>query len=984
LPTSTGSGPSDNLIQSGNRPYPVEKTMSSAKKGLVFKPSFYNKTDDNPTVWDTIEWEKRESTITSADGKIVFEMKDVEVPATWSQLATNIVASKYFRKAGVPNDRGHEYSVKQLIFRVVDTITDYGKSAGYFASDEDGCNFKNDLQWLLLHQYCAFNSPVWFNIGLHHKYNIKGNGENYAWDGKDGYLKIKNQYHRPQASACFIQSVDDDLNSIFELTKNEANLFKYGSGTGSNMSKLRGRNEKLSGGGQSSGLLSFLKVLDSAAGAIKSGGTTRRAAVMRCLDIDHPEIIDFIDWKVKEEQKAIALIAQGYSSDFNGEAYATITGQNSNNSVRLTDEFMKAVENDKEWETINRTDGKVYKSYKARWMFQKICKATWSCADPGIQYDSTINDWHTCANTAPIRSSNPCSEFMFIDDSACNLASLNLVNFFQNNKFNTDLFKKACRLLLVAQDILVDFASYPTRKITKNSHEFRPLGLGYANLGTLVMMHGFPYDSSGGRAISGLVTSIMTGHAYEVSSEIADQLGTFKRYPENQDVMLKVMQKHADSLSMDVYHAKDNEAATSLIKEAKGCWDNVLQKGKKSGFRNSQVTVLAPTGTIGLLMDCATTGVEPAFSLVMWKKLAGGGVIPIVNQSVPHVLKELDYSNQQIESITEHIKKNSTIEGAEDIKDEHLEIFDCAMAGGNGKRAIDPLGHVRMMAAIQPFISGAISKTVNMPHDCSAEDIYNVYLDSWRLGLKAIAIYRDGSKGSQPLTTAPDKEDAENLETINFLKKEIHKLEKKYEEKFEKKIPDWGQSKRLPDERLGRTWEFKVSGTKVFLRSGENPDGSLGEIFIDLGYKEGSTVRALMNQFAIAISFSLQHGVPLEKLVERFSFTKFEPHGYVDGHPYLKNATSLIDAIFRILGYTYLGRTDFFQITPPTSPAEKSGSASTIDKSSPAGTSSSDNKSNTPVATNDHMPCGECGGIEFMRTGTCYVCITCGASQGCS
>ncbi|MCG8334569.1 MAG: vitamin B12-dependent ribonucleotide reductase [Proteobacteria bacterium] len=958
--------------------------MSSRKKGLTFKASFFEKSDETPTVWDTIEWESRESSITSADGSVIFEMNDIEVPKPWSQLATNIAASKYFRKAGVPNERGHEYSVKQLIFRVADTIADYGKNAGYFASDDDACNFKNDLQWLLLHQYSAFNSPVWFNIGLHHKYKIKGNGENYAWDGKESYVKIKNQYQRPQASACFIQSVEDDLNSIFELAKNEANLFKYGSGTGSNMSNLRGNNERLSGGGKSSGLLSFLKVLDSAAGAIKSGGTTRRAAVMRCLDADHPEIVDFIDWKVKEEKKALSLVAQGYESDFNGEAYATISGQNSNNSVRLSDEFMKAVEDDKDWETINRTNGKVDKTFKARWLFQKISKAAWSCADPGIQYDSIINDWHTCSNTAPIRSSNPCSEYMFLDDSACNLSSLNLIKFFKDNQFDAESFKRACRIMLVAQDILVDFASYPTKKIAVNSHEYRPLGLGYANLGTLIMMFGHPYDSADGRAISGLVTAIMTGHAYEVSAEMASLVGAFKGYKKNEDAMLRVMKKHADSVEKDTYNIKNNSISSSLLKEARNCWKGVLEKGEKFGFRNSQVTVLAPTGTIGLLMDCATTGVEPAFSLVMWKKLAGGGVIPMVNQSVPHVLSQLGYTDSQIDSITEHIKSASTIEGAQEVKKEHLAIFDCAMPGGDGKRSIDPMGHVKMMAAIQPFISGAISKTVNIPHECTAEDIYNIYIESWRLGLKAIAIYRDGSKGSQPLTTAPDKEDSENFETINFLKKEIEKLESKYAEKVDKKILDWGQSKRLPDERSGKTWEFKIGGTKVFLRSGENPDGTLGEIFVDLGYKEGSTVRALMNQFAIAISFSLQHGVPLEKLVERFSFTKFEPHGYVEGHPYLKSATSLIDAIFRILGYTYLGRTDFFQITPPEVAPPREAS----NPSNPASVSSNpghvEENGHTPVATSDHMPCGECGGIEFMRTGTCYVCITCGASQGCS
>ena len=835
-----------------------------------------------------------------------------------------------------------------------------------------------------MHQHGAFNSPVWFNIGLYHKYKIKGNGENFAWDGKNNYLKISNQYKRPQGSACFIQSVEDDLNSIFNLAKSEANLFKYGSGTGSNMSRLRGANEKLGGGGYSSGLISFLKVLDSAAGAIKSGGTTRRAAVMRCLDADHPEIVDFIDWKVKEEQKALALISQGYSSDFNGEAYATITGQNSNNAIRLTDKFMYAVENDQNWETINRTTSDVHKTYKARWLFQKICKAAWTCADPGIQYDSTINNWHTCANSGPIRSSNPCSEFMFIDDSACNLSSLNLAEFYENNEFAIERFKKACRIFLVAQDILVDFSSYPTKKITQNSHEFRPLGLGFANLGTLLMMAGYPYDSAEGRSMAGLISAVMTGHAYEVSTEMATNIGTFDRYDENKEIMIRVLKKHLNELDQDIYKIKDNPGIEKLTKASKQCWKNVIKEGSKNGFRNAQVSVLAPTGTIGLLMDCATTGVEPAFSLVMWKKLAGGGVIPIVNHSVPLVLKKLGYNTTQIDSITKHIKKQSTIEGSKDVREEHLAIFDCAMPGGDGKRSIEAMGHVKMMAAVQPFISGAISKTVNISKECTAEDIYHIFMESWRQGLKAITIYRDGSKGSQPLTTAPDQEDKKSLETINYLKKEIEKLQKDFEEKIDKKVPDWGQSKHLPDERLGRTWEFRVAGTKIFLRSGENPDGSLGEIFVDLGYKEGSTVRALMNQFAIAISFSLQHGVALEKLVERFSFTKFEPHGYVEGHPYLKNATSLIDAIFRILGYTYLGRTDFFQVKPPNNGKEENQVSTQNVSSIPQREESATEYEHTPVATTDHMPCGECGGIEFMRTGTCFVCLTCGASQGCS
>ena len=955
--------------------------MTSRKSGLKFSTSFYKQSKSEPTVWDSIEWEKRNASITTAEGETIFEMKDIDVPKQWSQLATNIVASKYFRKAGIPGKKGHESSVKELVLRITDSITDFGQKHGYFASDEDAENFKTDLQWLLLHQYGAFNSPVWFNVGVFHQYGISGSGSNYAWNGKEGFDRVGNQYERPQGSACFIQSVDDDLESIFKLATNEANLFKYGSGTGSNMSLLRGANEKLSGGGQSSGLLSFLKVLDSAAGAIKSGGTTRRAAVMRCLDADHPEIIDFIEWKVKEEAKAQALIAQGYSSDFNSEAYGTVSGQNSNNSVRLTDDFLRAVENNEEWQTINRTTGEVCETHKAREIYQKICEATWSCADPGIQYDTIINDWHTCANSAPIRASNPCSEFMFVDDSACNLSSLNLEKFQKNGTFDVAQFKKACRVFLVAQDILVDFSSYPTENICRNSHEFRPLGLGYANLGTLLMLNGSPYDSSRGRAIAGLVTAIMTGHAYEVSSEMARKIGPFKRFAENKPVMCGVIKKHRDSLTHDFYSIKSDKLIGSLAKEAGKCWENALEQGEKSGFRNSQVTVLAPTGTIGLLMDCATTGVEPAFSLVMWKKLAGGGVIPMVNQSVPKVLNSLEYSESQITAITQYIETNSTIEGCEEVNKEHLGIFDCAMPSGKGQRLIAPMGHVKMMAAIQPFISGAISKTVNMPNESSVDDISNVYFESWKLGLKAIAIYRDGSKGSQPLSTAPSKEEQTNLETINYLKEEIEKLQTFYDQKQHKnKALDWGSSKHLPGERGGRTWKFKLAGTKVFLRSGEYPDGSLGEIFVDLGYKEGSTVRALMNQFAMSISYSLQHGLPLEKLVELFSFTKFEPHGHVAGHPYMKSATSLIDAIFRILGYQYLGRTDFFQITPPAIEDVEEKAAS-------AGTSSNPVKSNPgnrPVTTNDHIPCGECGGIEFLRTGTCYVCITCGASQGCS
>ncbi|MDH5560007.1 MAG: vitamin B12-dependent ribonucleotide reductase [Deltaproteobacteria bacterium] len=953
--------------------------MSVKNKGLKFKSVFYKKTLQEPTVWDTVAWEKRDSLISASDDKVIFEMKDVEVPKVWSQLATDIVASKYFRKAGVPNERGHEYKLKDLIHRIAHTLAHQGYKMGYFESEADRENYEMDLKWLLLHQYGAFNSPVWFNLGLFHQYDIKSSGENFAWDYKSSFKLVENQFERPQGSACFIQSVDDDLSNIFELVKNEAKLFKYGSGTGANMSKLRGANEKLSGGGKSSGLLSFLKVLDSAAGAIKSGGTTRRAAVMRCLDLDHPEIVEFVDWKVKEEAKAKALISQGYSSDFNGEAYGTVSGQNSNNSVRITDEFMRAVENDEDWNTTNRTTGEISQTIKARWLYQKICYAAWECADPGVQFDTTINDWHTCPNTAPIRASNPCSEFMFIDDSACNLASLNLAKFYKQGRFDVEQFKMACRVFLVAQDILVDFSSYPTKKITKNSHENRPLGLGYANLGTLLMMTANPYDSEMGRAISGMITAILTGCAYEISSELAGAKGTFKDFKKNKTPMMRIINKHQEALGQEMYQCLKGSQYEYLADDAKKCWGRVLEKGEIFGFRNAQVSVLAPTGTIGLLMDCATTGVEPAFSLVMWKKLAGGGVIPMVNHSVPMVLNQLGYTKEQIVAISDHITKKSTIEGASDLKPEHLAIFDCAMASGDGIRYISPMGHILMMAAVQPFISGAISKTINVPMESTVEDIEKAFLTSWKLGLKAITIYRDGSKSSQPLNTAPSKEEEANKETIDYLKQEIERLQQHYQNRKDKKLLDWGSTKKLPDFRDGKTWEFKVQGTKVFLRSGENPDGSLGEIFVDLGYKEGSTVRALMNQFAISISFSLQHGVPLEKLVERFSFTKFEPHGRVEGHPYLKNATSLVDAIFRVLGHQYLGRVDFLQIKPTSLDEDVEATEENVAVAQPPVLNNPG-----PVATSDHIPCGDCGSIEFLRTGTCFVCITCGASQGCS
>ncbi len=942
----------------------------------------------NTSVWDTVEWEIRDATIKDHTGQVFFSLEEVEVPKNFSQLATEIIASKYFRRRGVPNDRGCEYSAKQVIYRIAHTLANAGYKQGHFTTMESKVAFENDLIWLLLHQYGAFNSPVWFNVGLYDEYNAYGTGANYAYNKQSNdYELVGNQYERPQSSACFIQSIDDSLQGIFNLLKKEASLFKYGSGTGSNMSRLRSAQEELTGGGKSSGLLSFLKVFDSAAGAIKSGGTTRRAAVMRCLDIDHPEVLDFIQWKEKEEEKVRGLISLGYSSDFDGEAYGTVSGQNSNNSIRLTDEFMHAVLRDEDWHTTARTTGEIIDTYKARELFNEICEAAWKCADPGVQFDTTINRWHTCLNTDRIYASNPCSEYMFLDDTACNLASINLAPFYESGSFNVEAFDQACRTFYLALEIIVDFASYPSKQIAKNTHTYRTVGLGYANLGSLLMYLGVAYDSEEGRAISGLITAVMTGAAYEMSSDVAAELGAFEGYAENKNIMQRVIKQHADSLSLPSY-AYSNNVTEILRKQATQVWENVLAKGAEQGFRNAQTTVLAPTGTIGLLMDCATTGVEPPFSLVMWKKLVGGGVIPMVNQATEEALKNLGYEKSQIQEIADYIQENLTIEGSS-VKEEHLPLFDCAVAGGSGVRFIDPMGHVKMMAAVQPFITGAISKTVNLPSYATVQDVSDVFMESWKQGVKAITIYRDSSKASQPLNTTLDEDETgtiqESQELINRLKKENEELKAKLATvSINEDTTDitsglqWGQAMPLASERRGITWEFSVGGTKVFLRTGEDSNGNLREIFIDLGYKEGSTTRALMNQFAISVSFSLQRGVPLATLVDKFSFTKFEPHGMVRGHAYLKMATSLVDAIFRILGHAYLGRVDFLQVLPEEASTKSNteGQFRIESVDSP--------KKTAPQNNIIHAPCGECGGIDFMRTGTCAVCLTCGTSQGCS
>ncbi len=929
--------------------------------------------------FDEVLWEKRSSVISEPDGTVVFEMRDIEVPKKWSQLATDIIVSKYFRKAGVPGT-GHETSVRQVIYRVAHTLRTAGEEDGYFTTVEDADIFEAELTHLLLTQKGAFNSPVWFNCGLHHEYGIEGSGGNWSWNAQSGRIEeTTNAYSSPQCSACFIQSVDDDLMSIFDLAKNEARLFKYGSGTGTNFSKIRGRQEKLSGGGTSSGLMSFLEVLDKGAGATKSGGTTRRAAKMVCLDIDHPEVVDFINWKVREERKAGILIHQGgFDANFNGEAYHTVSGQNSNNSIRVNDDFMNAVGRGDPWQTTFRTTGKVCETYEARWLMRQIAEAAWHCADPGVQYDTTFNDWHTCANTGRINATNPCSEYAFLDDTACNLASLNLMKFIdEQGNFRVEDFRHAVRIFITAMEILVDFASYPNRVIAQNSHDYRPLGLGYANLGTMLMTSGIPYDSPKGRAIAAAITAIMTGHAYRVSSEIAGVVGPFPGFEKNRNSMLKVMNKHRDA----AYQIDARLCPSDLLRAAQEDWDQVISLGEKSGYRNAQASVLAPTGTIGLLMDCDTTGVEPEFSLVKWKKLAGGGHFKIINQSIPQALQHRGYASEDVKKIQEYILEKGTIEGAPLLKEEHLPVFDCANRCGDGVRFIDPMGHIRMMAATQPFISGAISKTVNLPNEVTVEDIEKIYVEGWKLGLKAIALYRDGSKHSQPLSAGNNKKADSDKEVAEV---EVQKSEFR------------GTRSELPVKRHGFTVECSVRGHKIFLRTGEYEDGKLGEIFIDM-YKEGAAYRSLLNCFAIAISIGLQYGVPLEKFVNSFTFTRFEPQGVTD-HPNIKFCTSILDFIFRVLGMEYLGRTDFVHLAPATLaetdqtvPAATSvGAAAAADFSSQPrrGTSHDVSPSNAMTQSlaelmGDAPLCDLCGHVT-IRNGTCYKCINCGNSMGCS
>ncbi|MCB1007284.1 MAG: vitamin B12-dependent ribonucleotide reductase [Acidobacteria bacterium] len=887
--------------------------------------------------FDALEWEQRDAVIGNEKGDKVFEQKGVEMPKRWSQTATNVVVSKYFRgHLGTP---GRERSVKQLIGRVVDSMTEWGRRGGYFASEDDARVFQAELKYILVNQLACFNSPVWFNVGIEEK---------------------------PQCSACFINSVEDTMQSILQLARTEGMLFKYGSGTGSNLSSLRSSRERLAGGGTASGPVSFMKGFDAFAGVIKSGGKTRRAAKMVILNVDHPDIVDFVRCKEIEERKAWALIEAGYEGGFNipGGAYDSIAYQNANHSVRVTDDFMQAVVEDGEWSTRAVTDGRPMATFSARELMHMIAESTWVCGDPGMQYDTTINDWHTCATTARINASNPCSEYMFLDDTACNLASLNLMKFYDPERgFDVESFRRACEVVISAQEIIVDAASYPTPAIARNSHEYRPLGLGYANLGALLMARGVPYDSEAGRDYAAAITALMSGSAYAQSARISGEMGPFGGYETNREPMLRVMRKHRDAVKkIDPAHVP-----LDLLQAAKQSWDEVVDLGEKNGLRNSQISVLAPTGTIAFMMDCDTTGVEPDIALVKYKKLVGGGLIKIVNNTVPLALKRLGYEKEEIRAIVEHIDENDTIEGAPHLKAEHLPVFDCAFKPAQGTRSIHYSGHLRMLAAVQPFISGAISKTINMPEESTVEEIEQAYVEGWKLGLKAVAIYRDGCKRSQPLSTKREKVEIAT-ETSSVLSP----------------LGAAGRRK-LSDERRALTHKFSINGHEGYITVGLYDDGQPGEIFLVMA-KEGSTISGLMDAFATSISLALQYGVPLKALVEKFSHTRFEPSGFTK-NPEIPIAKSITDYIFRWLGSKFLSteekqalgiilRDDAGMPVDPA-PAAKAAPATGTAKEDATGA-----KFTVDLGA-DAPSCHECGAI-MVRNGACYKCVNCGSTSGCS
>ncbi|MCP3962200.1 MAG: vitamin B12-dependent ribonucleotide reductase [bacterium] len=873
--------------------------------------------------FDTVEWQLRDAVITDETGAAVFEQRGVEVPEPWSQTATNVVVSKYFRGAlGTPE---RESSVRQLIGRVVETVTAWGRDGAYFAEEEDAEAFRAELQHILLHQMACFNSPVWFNVGIEPE---------------------------PQCSACFINSVEDTMPSILELAKTEGMLFKYGSGSGSNLSTIRSSKEGLSGGGTASGPVSFMKGLDAFAGVIKSGGKTRRAAKMVILDVDHPDIEDFILCKELEERKAGVLIDAGYSGGFDdrGGAYESLFYQNANHSVRTTDEFMRAVEDDADWTTRAVTDGRPVDSYKARDLLRKIADATWTCGDPGMQYDTTINAWHTCPASGRIRASNPCSEFMFLDDSACNLASLNLARFHDpESGFDVDGFEHVCEVMITAQEILIDNAGYPTRAIAENSKRFRPLGLGYSNLGALLMACGLPYDSGAGRDLATAITALMSGTAYAQSARCAAAKGPFEGFEINREPMLEVLGKHRGALD----RIEASHVPAEIIRAAEDAWEEVLDRGARAGLRNSQISVLAPTGTIAFMMDCDTTGVEPDIALVKYKKLVGGGSMKIVNRTVPLALDRLGYDPEARRRILDHIDEHDTIEGAPDLKEEHLPVFDCALKPLGGERSIHYMGHLQMLAAVQPFISGAISKTINMPEETTTEEIGEAYREAWRLGLKAVAIYRDGCKRSQPLSarkTAPEGPSIDSEE-------------------------EWLPARRrLPDERRAITHKFSINQHEGYITVGLYDDGQPGEIFLVMA-KEGSTISGLMDVFATAVSIALQYGVPLKAMIDKFTHTRFEPSGFTQ-NPQIPMAKSVADYIFRWLASKFLDAEDQHAAGLIAREASGSEPLHSPPKPSPAAPA-------TFLYQQDAPPCHVCGSI-MVRAGSCYECFNCGATSGCS
>ncbi|HUI52306.1 MAG TPA: vitamin B12-dependent ribonucleotide reductase [Terriglobales bacterium] len=914
----------------------TSKAVSTAgSTGLVFERYF---TDGKISPFDKLEWEKRTALIGNEKGATIFKQENVEVPKSWSQTATNIVASKYFHGKIGTSER--EASVRQLIGRVVDTIVRWGEEGGYFAGSASRDVFRDELTHLLVEQKMAFNSPVWFNVGCQPK---------------------------PQCSACFINSVQDNMESIMGLTKTEGMLFKWGSGTGTNFSTLRGSKETLSGGGIASGPVSFMKGFDAFAGVIKSGGKTRRAAKMVILNIDHPDIVEFIECKVKEEKKAHVLIEQGYDSSIDGEAYSSIFFQNANHSVRVTDDFMQAVVENRDWWTKNVTDGQPNEKLTARDLLFKIADSTWHCGDPGMQYDTTVNRWHTCKSTARINASNPCSEYMFLDDTACNLASLNLMKYLgSNGQFDVEAFTKAVDVTITAQEILVDNASYPTDKIARNSHEFRPLGLGYANLGALLMSMALPYDSDEGRDVAAAVTALMCGEAYAQSSRIAEKMGPFPGYAVNREPMLDVIRMHRNAMR----GIKPENVQSDLFMGAQGAWDSALQHGEKFGFKNSQVTVLAPTGTIGFMMDCDTTGIEPDLALVKYKKLVGGGVIKIVNNTVPQALMKLGYTPEQTSEIVTYIDKSGKMDGAPFVKAEHIPVFDCSLATTGG-RSIAWTGHVKMMAAAQPFLSGAISKTINMPENSTIEDIMNAYVESWKLGLKAVAIYRDNSKWSQPLNAAGNK-------------KEEKKAEAPLAEPVQRELFARAQREKMPYERSSVTHKFSVGGHEGYITVGMYQDGRPGEVFIKMA-KEGSTLSGVMDGLALTISLGLQYGVPLKVFVDKLLNTRFEPSG-ITANPNIRFVSSVLDYIARWLGGRFIS-SDYLKLNGGTL-AEGMPVATVAPVMAPplapVVPQLADPVSAKPRDAHEGAPtCSECG-MLMVPNGACYKCENCGSTSGCS